>query len=156
MSVAAPDCSVPLEDKTSNDRLLQYPNGWVTWLAHRKVFGGAPDYLVRPSTAPCPYGKLVVEGYKYTNHHHFKHPSFLRFSFNTRASAFTPRHNSKESKPLQVPNSFQTLVTRESDLFVFFVLLLIGSLPSFLILVPMRLVIKATDTKCVVVLAGSK
>jgi hypothetical protein len=26
------------------------------------------------------------------------------FSFNTRASAFTPRHKSKESKPLQVPN----------------------------------------------------
>jgi hypothetical protein len=30
------------------------------------------------------------------------------------------------------------------------------SLPSFLILVPKRLVIKARDTKCVVVLAGSK
>jgi hypothetical protein len=41
-------------------------------------------------------------------------------------------------------------------LFVFFALLLLGSLSSFLILVPKRLVIKARDTKCVVVLAGSK
>jgi hypothetical protein len=42
------------------------------------------------------------------NHHNSKHPSFQHFTFNTRASAFTPRHNSKETKPLQVPNSLQT------------------------------------------------
>jgi hypothetical protein len=48
------------------------------------------------------------------------------------------------------------LVTRESVLFVFFALLLLGSLCSFLILVLKWLVIKARDTKCVVVLAGSK
>jgi hypothetical protein len=30
------------------------PNGWVTWLAHRTVSGGAPDYPVRPSTAAQP------------------------------------------------------------------------------------------------------
>jgi hypothetical protein len=41
-------------------------------------------------------------------------------------------------------------------LFVFFALLLLGSLSSFLIIVPKRLVIKARDTKYVVVLAGSK
>jgi hypothetical protein len=27
------------------------PNGWVTWLVHRTVSGGAPDCPVRPSTA---------------------------------------------------------------------------------------------------------
>jgi hypothetical protein len=27
------------------------PNGWVTWLAHRIVSGGAPDCLVRHSTS---------------------------------------------------------------------------------------------------------
>jgi hypothetical protein len=48
------------------------------------------------------------------------------------------------------------LVTRESVLFMFFELLFLGSLSSFLILVLKRLVIKARDTKCVVVLAGSK
>jgi hypothetical protein len=30
------------------------PNGWVTWLAHRTVSSGAPDYPVRPSTAAQP------------------------------------------------------------------------------------------------------
>jgi hypothetical protein len=44
LSVGAPDCPVPHEDKISNGRLLQYPNGWVTWrqtsqcpVAHRTV-----------------------------------------------------------------------------------------------------------------------
>jgi hypothetical protein len=39
---------------------------------------------------------------------------------------------------------------------MFFVLLLLGSLSSFLILVPKRIVIKARDTKYVVVLVRSK
>jgi hypothetical protein len=30
------------------------PNGWVTWLVHRTVSGGAPDCPVRPSTAVQP------------------------------------------------------------------------------------------------------
>jgi hypothetical protein len=30
------------------------PNGWVTWLAHQTVSGGAPDCPVRPSTAAQP------------------------------------------------------------------------------------------------------
>ena len=40
------------------------PNGWVTWLAHRTVSGGAPDCPVRPSTTAFP------------NHHTSRHPSF--------------------------------------------------------------------------------
>jgi hypothetical protein len=58
-------CPVPHEDKASNGRQLPNPNGWVTWLAHWTVFGGAPDCPVRPSTAAAPTGCLVVEGYKY-------------------------------------------------------------------------------------------
>jgi hypothetical protein len=65
LSGAAPDCSVPLKDKASNDQKLPNPNGWVTWLAHWTVSGGALDCPVRPSTATCPNGCLVVEGYKY-------------------------------------------------------------------------------------------
>jgi hypothetical protein len=65
LSGAASDCPVPLEDKASNDRKLPNPNGWVMWLAHRTVSGGAPDCPVRPSTAACPNGYMVVEGYKY-------------------------------------------------------------------------------------------
>jgi hypothetical protein len=41
------------------------PNGWVTWLAHRTVSGGAPDYPVRPSTAAFPNGHFGGWGYKY-------------------------------------------------------------------------------------------
>jgi hypothetical protein len=59
------DCPVPLEDKASNGQKLPNPNGWVTWLAHRTVSGGAPDCPVRPSTAAIPNGYVVVEGYKY-------------------------------------------------------------------------------------------
>jgi hypothetical protein len=65
LSGAAPDCPVPLEDKASNGRNLPNPNGWVTWLAHRTLSGGTPDCPVRPSTAACPNGYVVVEGFKY-------------------------------------------------------------------------------------------
>jgi hypothetical protein len=41
------------------------PNGWVTWLAHRTVSGGAPDSQVRPSTAAFPNGHFGGWGYKY-------------------------------------------------------------------------------------------
>jgi hypothetical protein len=51
--------------QSSNGRLRPNPNGWVTWLAHQTVSGGAPDCPVRPSTASLPNGCLVVEGYKY-------------------------------------------------------------------------------------------
>jgi hypothetical protein len=153
MSVATPDCPVPLEDKVSNVQKLPNPNGWVTWLAHRTVSGGAPDYPVRPSTAATPNGHVVVEGYKYP---HSKHPSFLSFSFNTRASAFTPRHNSIESKPLQAPNSFQPLkwLEREFRSCSLCSCCLDRFLPSSF-LFPKWIVIKARDTKCVVVLVGS-
>jgi hypothetical protein len=40
------------------------PNGWVTWLAHRTVSGGAPDCPVRPSTAEFPNGHFGGWGYK--------------------------------------------------------------------------------------------
>jgi hypothetical protein len=40
--------------QSSNGRNRQNPNSWVTWLAHRTVFGGAPDCPVRPSTAATP------------------------------------------------------------------------------------------------------
>jgi hypothetical protein len=41
------------------------PNGWVTWLAHRTVSGGAPDCPVRPSTDSLPNGWFGGWGYKY-------------------------------------------------------------------------------------------
>jgi hypothetical protein len=41
------------------------PNGWMTWLAHRTVSGGAPDCSVRPSTGAFPNGHFGGWGYKY-------------------------------------------------------------------------------------------
>jgi hypothetical protein len=41
------------------------PNDWVTWLAHRTVYGGAPDCPVHPSTAEFPNGCFGGWGYKY-------------------------------------------------------------------------------------------
>jgi hypothetical protein len=41
------------------------PNGWVTWLAHQTVSGGAPDCPVRPSTDSLPNDHFGGWGYKY-------------------------------------------------------------------------------------------
>jgi hypothetical protein len=101
----APDSEQCLSDaprcQSSNGRNRQNPNGWVTWLAHRTV------RCVHRQTA-SPTVELVVGAINTPNHHHSKHPSFSDISFNTRASAINTRHNSKESKPLQVPNTLQT------------------------------------------------
>jgi hypothetical protein len=75
------------------------------WCAHRQQPPPTACWWLRAINTPPP------------NHHHSKHPSFPRFSFNTRASAFTPRHKTKESKPLEVPNPLQPI----SDLRVSFV-----------------------------------
>jgi hypothetical protein len=44
------------------------PNGWVTWLAHRTVSGGAPDCPVRHATDSLPTTTFGGWGYKYPNH----------------------------------------------------------------------------------------
>jgi hypothetical protein len=68
------------------------PNGWVMWLAHRTVSGGAPDCLVRPSTAAFPNCQFGGWGYKYPQPPHFKASKFSANTFNTRVSAFNTRH----------------------------------------------------------------
>jgi hypothetical protein len=44
------------------------PNGRLTWLAHRTVFGGAPDCPVRHATNSLPTTTFGGWGYKYPNH----------------------------------------------------------------------------------------
>jgi hypothetical protein len=100
LSGAAPDCPVPLEDKASNGRQCPNPNGWVTWLAHRTV-------RCAHQLQPSPMAMWWLRAINTPNHHHSKHPSFQHFTFNTRASAFTPGHNSIESNPLQVPIQYK-------------------------------------------------
>jgi hypothetical protein len=41
------------------------PNGLVTWLVHRTVSGGAPDYPVRHTTEALTNGSFGGWGYKY-------------------------------------------------------------------------------------------
>jgi hypothetical protein len=102
------DCPVPHRTvRWSHMSELQRsnPNSWVTWLAHRTVFGGAPDCLVRPSTAASPNGHFGGWGYKYPQPPHFKVSKFSDFTFNTRASAINTRHNSNRIKASPSPIS---------------------------------------------------
>jgi hypothetical protein len=70
---------------------------------------GAPDCPVRPSTAALPNGYFGGWGYKYPPTTTIEGIQvFSDISLNTRASAINTRHNSKESKPLQVSNTLQT------------------------------------------------
>jgi hypothetical protein len=92
----APDCPVPQEDKASNGQLLQNTNGWVTWqctgqnpVAHRTIWCAHQQQ-------PSPTALWWLKAINTPNHHHSKHPCFQKFSFNTRASAFTPTHISKD------------------------------------------------------------
>jgi hypothetical protein len=58
-------CPVPPRRQSSKGRNRKNPNGWVTWLAHRTVSGGALDCPVRPSTDSLPNGWFGGWGYKY-------------------------------------------------------------------------------------------
>jgi hypothetical protein len=123
---------VPLEDKASNGQKLLNPNGWVTWLAHRIVSDGAPDCLVRPSTAAIPNGYVVVEGYKYpptTTTPSIQVSSTTSHSIQELVHSLLDTIQKNQSLSKSQIHS-KHLVTRESVLFVFFELLFLGSLSS--------------------------
>jgi hypothetical protein len=102
LSGVAPDCPVSQEDKAPTVNSAPNPNGWVTWrrtgqrtVAHRTV--RCAHRQQPPQRLPMWLGAINTP-----NHHNLWHPSFLEITFNTRASAFTPRHISKDqtlSKP---------------------------------------------------------
>jgi hypothetical protein len=54
------------------------------------------------------------------NHHNFKHPSFLKITFNTRALAFTPRHNTKDQILPESQIHSKHLVACEREFFCVF------------------------------------
>jgi hypothetical protein len=83
------------------------------------VSGGAPDYLVRPSTAALPNGYFGGWGYKYPNHHNSRHPNFQQLAFNTRALDFTPRHKTKEQIHSKSQTHSKDLVACERETIVF-------------------------------------
>jgi hypothetical protein len=98
-------CPVPLEDKASNGQKLPNPNGWVTWLTHRTVSGGAPDCPVRPSIAATPNGCLVVEGYKYPQPPPLQPSKHSTHCIQYKSNRLHSKTQIKAINPLKVPNS---------------------------------------------------
>jgi hypothetical protein len=62
------------------------PNGWVMWLVHRTVSGGAHRQTASPTAI------LVGWAINTPQPPHFKASKFSAIAFNTRALDFTPRH----------------------------------------------------------------
>jgi hypothetical protein len=62
------------------------PNGWLTWLAHRTVSGGAPDCPVRHATAHFQRPFLVVEAINTPTTPHSMASKFSTLLHLTRAS----------------------------------------------------------------------
>jgi hypothetical protein len=95
------------------------PNGWLTWLAHRTVSGGAPDCPVRHATVAFQRPYFGSWGYKYPNHPTFNGIQVFNLQHITRAIAFNSRYSKEiKSSPKSgiTPNQ---IVTRESDICVY-------------------------------------
>jgi hypothetical protein len=112
----APDCPVPQEDKAPKVYQAPNPNGWVTW--RRTEQGTVP---IRCAHRQQPPQRLLrwLGAINTTNHHNLWNSSFSEITFNTRASAFTPRHISKDQTLSNSRIHLSHLVTWES-VFVFF------------------------------------
>jgi hypothetical protein len=121
-------CPVPLEDKGSNGRQRPNPNGWVMWLAHWTVSGGAPDSPVRPSLDSLPNGYVVVEGYKYppTTTTPSIHVSSTPHSIQELVHSILDTIEKNQSLSKSQIHS-KHLVTKENVLLVFFELLFLDS-----------------------------
>jgi hypothetical protein len=78
------------------------PNGWLTWLVHRTVSGGAPDCPVRHATAVFQRPFLVVGAINTPTHPTFNGIHVSTLLHLTRAITFNTRHT-KEIK--SSPNS---------------------------------------------------
>jgi hypothetical protein len=89
----APDCPVQLEDKSSNGRPAPNPNGWLTW---RHTGQRTVSIRCAHRQQPWPTATKWWGAINTPNHHNLWYPSFSQITFNTRASAFTPRHISKD------------------------------------------------------------
>jgi hypothetical protein len=133
--------------QSSNDRNRQNPNGWVTWLAHRTVFGGAPDCPVRPSTAALPNGCFGGWGYKYPQPPLFKASKFPAYCIQYKSSRLHSKTQTRDQILSKVQNHSKYLMTCEREIFVFIRVLVAWIAFFFLFLFLKTLVIKARDTK---------
>jgi hypothetical protein len=150
MSCVAPDCPVPLEDKASNGQKLLNPNGWVTWLAHRTVRCAhrqqpspmAMWWLRAINTPPTTTTPSIQVS---STSHSIQELVHSLLDTNQKNQSLSKCQKSFHS-PSDLRESFVRVLCALVSWIAFF----------FLILVLKTLVIKARDTKCVVVLAGSK
>jgi hypothetical protein len=118
--------------------------------------GGAPDCPVRPSPAASPTATKGVGGYKYPQPPQPWASKFSKDHIQYKSSSIHSKTLYKRSKPLQVPNSFQTLSGLwERDFCVHSSSCRLDCLSSFPILILKCFVSEARDTKCAVVPAGS-
>jgi hypothetical protein len=90
------------------------PNGWLTWLAHRTVSGGAPDCPVRNATAAFQRPYFGGWGYKYPNHPKFNGIQVSNLKHITRAIAFNSRHSKEIKSSPKSGITLNQIVTRES------------------------------------------
>jgi hypothetical protein len=89
------------------------PNGWLTWLAHRPVSGGAPNCPVRHATADFQRPHFGGWGYKYPNHPTFKVIQVSNILHITRAIAFNTRHTKEIKSSSKSLVQFQSIATSE-------------------------------------------
>jgi hypothetical protein len=85
----------------------------VTWLAHRTVFGGAPDCPVRPSTAGFPNVCFGGWGYKYPQPPLFKSSKHSLLLIQYKSNTQHSKTQIKPSDQIKVHNS--TLVSRTCE-----------------------------------------
>jgi hypothetical protein len=95
------------------------PNGWVTWLAHRTVSGGAPDYPVCPSTSALHNGCFGGWGYKYPQPPPFKESKFPAYCIQYKSSRLHSKTQTRDQILSKVQNHSKHLVTCEREIFVF-------------------------------------
>jgi hypothetical protein len=95
------------------------PNGWVTWLAHRIVSGGAPDCLVRPSTAAPPNGHFGGWGYKYPPTTTLQCIQVFSHCIQYKSSRLHSKTQTRDQILSQVRNHSKQIVTSEREIFVF-------------------------------------
>jgi hypothetical protein len=84
------------------------PNGWVTWLAHRTVSGGAPDCPVRPSTDSLPNGHFGGWGYKYPQPPHIQGIQVFSHCIQYKSSRLHSKTQTRDQILSQVQRSLQT------------------------------------------------
>ena len=97
--------------QSSNGRNRQNPNGWVTWLAHQTVSGGASDCPVRPSTAALLNGCFGGWGYKYPQPPPFKPSKFLALHIQYKSKNIHFKTQPKDQILSKPQNQLNCLVT---------------------------------------------